>query len=444
MSIRESENKYSLMILSIVYKLLLDFIYVRYLSTSYAFYGFYNDFSNVAYVLSWIVFLAIEFPIILLISKSQTRLSYLLLFIYSLIYFVPFTSMLYAGYKLNFILYTILVWCFLVIYIYCLSRAKIIIRLGSLRVGILKRDAYFILIVTTGLILFSVVYLSWKFTGFRLSFDEAQTYVFRAEAFEYQTSAFWGYLYSWSRLIIPLLLCVSIITKKYFLSIGLFVIKMLGFGYDGMRLDLMITIIAIVIPLFFRSNRRPQKLYTIITLGLIGICLLSIVEHEVFHQGEIDRVITFRVLFLPNVIASWFIRFFETHVPDIFRQSFLRYFGISSPYSGKGLDFIISEFISGGDGRANNGLIADCITNFGAIGFAIQPFIVGLWAMVLDKVTRNAHISIIIVLAVYFAYCLTNNFFLIILFTNGGFIVIFYLILLRKFCAYTQPQIPSQ
>lgn len=421
-----------LLLLSILYKILLDYLYIRHLSVSYNFYGFLNDFSILTYIFSWLVFILYSIVIIAITWNTQTRFSSLFLFVYYLMYFVPFTSMMASGYKSNFIAYTMGVWAFLVIYIFLFGRHRSESSIDDNPKIMTSKSAFAILVLISLLICFSVVYLSWKFTNFRLSFDEAETYVFRVEAFDYKTSRLMGYLYSWSRLIIPLLLCVSIINNRYVIAILLFLLKMLGFGYDGMRLDLLITIIAIGVAfVFHKRNRTPKNLFSVILLAMIGLCITSILEHFALNTGEIDRILSFRVLFLPNVIASWFIRFFETNTPDYFRQSFLRYFGFASPYAAEGLDYIISEFGLGVFGRANNGLVADCMTNFGIVGFAVQPFFVSLWATIIDRLSKTTHISVVFLLAFYFSYCFTNNFFMIILFTNGGFIVAIYLFLIN-------------
>lgn len=431
----KSKTEHILLLLCIMYKALLDFLYLQYISGPYKFYGFYGEFSWPLYCLSWIFFILFSFVIIHITHKTQDLFSSLLLFVYYLIYFVPFSAMFYAGYRFNYIIYSVLVWAFLVLYFSQLTERTIIFTLNGSGFVITRKSATIIIFILSVLICLSVVYLSWRFTGFRMSFNEAYTYIYRAQAFDYTTSAFWGYLYSWSRLIIPVMLCLALVRQRYLLAVGLFLLKMLSFGFDGMRLDLLITLIAVGTAIIYRKNISQvavSRLFVVILTGMIGLCLLSIIEHTIFKTGEIDRVITFRVLFLPNLIASWFIRFFESNPPDYFRQSFLRYFGFKSPYAEIGLDYIISDFINGGDGRANNGLVADCMTNFGIVGFIFQPFVVAIWAAIMNKVTKTVHISVILLLAIYFAYCLTNNFFMIILFTNGGFIIIIYLLIYNR------------
>ena len=434
-----TESKRVLITLCSIYKLLLDYLYVQNISSIYGYYGgnygFSSNFSVIEYIFSWLIFLLFTNAILVITYRKQEKFSSLLLFIYYLFYFVPFTSMFYGGYKYNFIIYSILVWTFLVRYYYLFSKHPLNFTTNGVSVVPSSRLAFIVFIVLTILICLSVVYLSGKYTNFRLSFNEQYTYIYRVEAFDYQVSWFWGYLYSWSRLIIPLVLCIAVVNRRYIVASILFILKMLGFGYDGMRLDLLITILSVGIALVYRNYnpvKNIKRLFRAILLAMICICLLSVIEHFALGTGEIDRVITFRVLFLPNLIASWFITFFETHIPDFFRQSFLRFFGYESPYAGMGLDYIISDFIFGDNGRANNGLVADCMTNYGVVGFLFQPFFVTLWAHIVNKVSNDMHISIILMLAVYFSYCLTNNFFTIILFTNGGFIVILYLSVLKR------------
>jgi hypothetical protein len=226
----------------------------------------------------------------------------------------------------------------------------------------------------------------------------------------------------------------SVVKKHYLFVILLLIFQLLSFGFDGMRVNVIITVFSFLFPIFYEKYFKQRNLLIFIVFGLTLLASLSILEHILIGSGEIDRLIFFRTFFLPNLISSWFSNFFSSNIPDYFRSSFLRYLGLTSPYTPLGIDFIISGLYSGNfEGRANNGLLADALTNLGHIGMIIFPFLIQLWFRLLDKISVYLNKYIVLTTAVYFSYMLTNNFLLIVLFTNGGIIVTIMFYILNNF-----------
>jgi oligosaccharide repeat unit polymerase len=425
-------------LLIVFHKLLLDILYINFLAKSYAFYTFLSDYSISWYITSWIVLSTFSIWLIFITKNKEKNFSSLVIFILFSILFVPFTSMMYGGYDSEYLIANITLWFFLLIFLGVflqLQRKKVFIKILNKSVEIKKyiisKDPTYIVILGVTSIL-TVIYLSAIYSGFRLSFDLDSAYVFRVEAQILETPVLLNYLFSWSRIIIPTLITLSIIRKKYVLLVILFGIQLLSFGYDGIRLSVIITFASLIVPFIFRKITSGTITYIYILIGFILLSIASIFEHIVFKSSEIDRIFTFRVFFLPNVISSWFYDFFSNNTPDYFRSSFLRYFGFISPYNEYGVDYLISGlYLNDFVGRANNGLLGDAMTNMGLIGLAVLPLLINIWLHFIDRVSKHVDSVIIILVAIYFAYALTNNFFTIILFTNGGVIIILLLHLLN-------------
>ena len=411
-------------ILIYLYKFILDILYINEISVTYAFYKFKGEFHIGWYLYSWILVIIFALWLVKLTNQYGCKFSLLLTFSLFLLSFVPFTSMLFGGYDNKYILCNSVYWYMWFLFLSIFLKLTIN---RSITIPIMKYTHK--LTIVAGQIVFvsTILIISAVFTHFRFSFNMDFAYDFRADAASNSLPTISAYLFQWARVCIPIFLSMHIVRKNYIRAAFLFIIQLLNFGYDGMRLTVLITFVAIAVPFIFNEKKTKTKIiFPLITLALIALMILSLIEHLFLKSGEIDRVITFRTFFLPNLIGSWFFDFFTKNIPEYFAASIFKFFGFVSPYAEYGIDYLISGLYFGDYScRGNNGLIADAMCNLGYIGILIMPFVINIWLFIVDRVSGQLNITIKLLVAIYFAYCFTNNFFTIILITNGGIIATF-------------------
>src|SRR5699024_3901257 len=136
----------------------------------------------------------------------------------------------------------------------------------------------------------------------------------------------------------------------------------------GVKSTFFMLIIVIIIFVIYNDFVR-NKIEYIISLGLLTINLLAILEKIFFKSILISHLFIRRIDFSTNFISSYYFDYFTNNIPDHFRSSFLRYFGLSSPYLL--YDRSLGEFIGRKYMREginlNNGLISDAVANIGII-----------------------------------------------------------------------------
>lgn len=139
-------------------------------------------------------------------------------------------------------------------------------------------------------------------------------------------------------------------------------------------MPMLILLLNIII--IFIVKRKPKiSCCKLFLYGLLCSSLLACVLGLFNENSIIASFLYYRTEFLPVLIGSNFYDFFTTHEPDYFRTSILSRFGVSSPYTDVGINFLISGIYSsyGYQSSANNGLISDAITNMGIMGLFVMP-----------------------------------------------------------------------
>lgn len=138
-------------------------------------------------------------------------------------------------------------------------------------------------------------------------------------------------------------------------------------------------------------------------------------------------------MFVPNLLNYNYYDFFSSNSPDYFQQSFLRYFGFDSAYSGIG-HLIAVVYYNSPEASANNGLLSDAYANMGFVGIFIMPFVLVLMLKILDACAEGLDIRVVVVSGIMIAFTFVSSFFFTIMLTHGlmALCVILYLLPRQK------------
>lgn len=406
------------------YKVLLDISYFWIMKENYTYYKFLCDFNGGVYALSWGIFLIITLIFVATYKRAFHKPSFLISFVLYLLSFVPFTSLMAGGYDISFGLGNGLYWLILALLVFLFNRHPKPEIIDNNEKPTTFSKAF---LVICGVISIAIVfYMSLMYRGFSFNFSLDNVYDLRSEAASIYSNAptVFVYLFTWSRTINTVLLAYCLVNKRIKTSLLFIVTQLLSFSFDGLKTTLFLMLGTIAICIVFRRMKKEKV--PLFLAGILSFAILaSILEYAVLHSYKITTYLSFRTLFLPNMIGSWFYDFFLTHEPDYFRSGFMRYFGFESPYSSMDIDYLISGIYFGNfQARANNGLLSDAMRNFGFAGIFIMPILIVIYFKILDKFSTRLDQRIIITLALVFGIYFSNNTFVIILVTEAGLLLL--------------------
>lgn len=398
----------------IIYRLMLDYIYKDSIVTAFGYYGFKIDNSPLHYILSWILLLIFA-PIIIKIFSSNTSPSKIVILFLLLLSFVPFTTTLgFHSFTNAYYIANVFYWVNLLIFTKVFANVKFL-EYKSFN----KRLNNTVIWIMSAVFLSVVIYISWRFVGFRLNFNLFEVYEFREEAGNFNLPSIIAYLYSASNAINPIILVYALIKRNHFLVMFIIFVQMLSFGINGSKSVFFITLLSIIVFLFFKNTffKKVPQYFSLLSFT-------AILETEILKTSFITNFIIRRVNFVPILLNYFYFDFFTIYQPDYFRQSFLRYFGLQSSYS-RIPNLIGMEYFGRPGMAANSGLISDAITNFGLIGLMISPLILSVILKLFDDVTIGLDNRIFIIPSIYISYVLISSFLFTSLLTHGFLAMMF-------------------
>ena len=196
-----------LFFLLIVSKIGCDYSYSAFISVIYSYQNFTINTTNSSQLISWIIFILLSPFIIKNFKKND--ISSRVVSLLTLVSFLPTLSMINhnADYHSKYIILITVYWLIL----HCFNIIMPNYLVTQLKFKKVSKFWFNFIIIS---IVFSVLYISWKFTGFRLFFDIVNVYGIRAEAQEYSVPIVLAYLSLMADNILPLFLVYFLIKKK--------------------------------------------------------------------------------------------------------------------------------------------------------------------------------------------------------------------------------------
>lgn len=412
-----------------LYRFFLDTAYFNILVPIFSYSGYGDYSSNDSLLLSWL--LLFSFYLIgwrIFFSKSENA-SCMILYILSLMAFVPFTTCVYAG-----ILTTDLIIFFCLYWLVLLFSQSLLLKLPITRFSRLKMGYFTIndrVVKLIGILSLVLVFLiSFVYTGLRLNFDLSDVYVLRLEARLFQMPLILTYLFSCTKAINPALMAYSLIKKRYFVAFLFFFTQMLSFGIDGMKATFFMPFVVLAIVFLLKEKYSTIKIMNLLLWGFTLVIVVSLAEFYLFNTYSLPSLFVRRFLFVPRHLDYCYFDFFQQNEPDFFRSSFLRHFGFVSPYAYQGITFIIGAlYFNQPYMNCNNGFFSDAITNLGLYGIVVMPLILVIILRIFDKSVLHLDRRMTLAPIILAALGINSTFIFTELLTHG----LFFLMLLFSF-----------
>ena len=418
--VRVGKNTFIILILITLFRLMLDWCYFHVITIQYGYSGFINNRSFYTTLLSWAILLAYLPVIYALQSTKKNHGSNLILLYWYLVSFVPCTTCICAGiFDSSSLIYICIFW--MTMFVLQRRLQKKSLRSRQFVFGRLRLNDRVILLIG----LFSVaitLFVSWRYTHFRMNFGLFNVYDLRLEAREFSMPRLLKYLFTWTRAINPVLFGYCLIHRKRALATLFFMTQMLSFGIDGMKSVLFMPFLMIGVILAFRFGYTLKHFKMLIIIGVVSLSVLAVLEVLLLKRNLIISVVIRRMFFLPNYLHECYLEFFRSNTPDYFRSSFLRWFGFKSPYTtnAAGITYIIGErYFGNANANANNGLISDAVTNFGNAGAVLMPCLFAVFLWMFDRCTAKLDPRFVSVASLYCAFSIMSTFLSKALLTHG-------------------------
>ena len=444
-------------ILIILYRVMCDVAYKFIILRDYA-HLFYKDNSSVlTMILSWVMMLAVS-PVIYLIWRDKdTTISGLVMLIISLMYVVPFTTMFAFGQVRNgFVIFNIVYWAaFYGVYFLVhrfIGGSNPIKPVKKAEELITKRQSDYPMMFLALFFGLVVIYLAGRYGGFRLIFDILDVYEYRYEMKGDDIPTVLSYFLSWSGTVNAILGCYFIIRKKYVWTVFCFEIQLISFGYTGLKTTLFLFVAAVIISFLPKIISENVKKW--ILRGFAGCSAACLAVFAVIKNSVPASLFFRRMMFFPVQISDNYYDFFTSHEPDFFRQSFLRYFGFTSPYPeiqymigdayyspeiSEGIRSVypLKEYTAATEfpvtiAHANTGLISDAIVNLGIAGLIVFPILLVIVLKLLDVTSVKLDLRIVLAVSLYVTFMLQSSFLFTVLLTHGVMITIVIMAFMRR------------
>jgi oligosaccharide repeat unit polymerase len=357
--------------LFIIYRLLLEYSYINFVSPVFDYEGYPLEFNLFKYIFSWVIFLSILFYL----PKQINAPSTFLLVYFILVTLTPLLIFYSFANKSTFILLESIFIIPFFLSINKLPKVKIRSFKNGSKIAILL--IFFFIIFGT----FTMV-LNGGLTYFNL--DLEKVYDFREESEMALDHGIFSYLNNWlPKVFAPCLLSYLLLKKKYYFTISVFLLSIFWFSMSGHKSVLFYPFISILIFYSFRKSKSYNKVIYLFILVVFSSYLFYYFNKE---EYLIPSMFIRRVFFVPSSLWFAYFEFFEQNEFVYWSNSFL------SPLISYNYNVpppkLVGDFVGTG-AWANNSFIPNGYMHFGFFGIAIYGLFVCAILYFMDVLTSD-------------------------------------------------------
>jgi len=403
----------------VLFRIFLDLNYRVVFSEHYGYMNFESQVTFWSYLISWIILLV---PVGFILNQYLSERTFFanVVVLFYLFGFIPGTSLMaFMPMDFSFVALFASYW-FLLFFFSCSFKS---VKTIVLPTKISKLVLYGILLIIS----VSVIYVWWNYAGGRILNIFYYALDMRLEARTWELPTILRYALTIAMKVLPFLLVYFLWQKKKILPILIILVILFNFSIGGNRSVLFYLLLALLG--YWLYNEKRIALYSWV---LSFVSATSLLEYVVGESYRIGSLIMLRVLYFPALLNYMYYDFFSMHEFDYFRQSFLRHFGVTSPYKEPISTIIGAEYFNRPEMNANNGFFSDAYLNLGIIGIFIFPFLIVLLLKIIDATSRGLNpkllaVPILVVFGTIMSIPLTTA-----LLTGGIIVLVFCLLILPR------------
>lgn len=405
----------------LLYKFLLDIVYVAYIAPNYSYYmGMTADVDEKKLILSYLL----TFVIALIMECNSSRLSTILMNVQFLVTLIPMLSF-YAVSNRNSTF--MLGLCFIHIFQSLFLRMATRMEKSQVYITLVHNKLWLILTVA-GLLFCSIGYSVFNYgTGSLGAFDFENVYEIR-EGISYGFP--FSYFIPWTFKVVCLFLLLYFLESKNYVGAMLAGAVQL---YFYMVYANKATLFSLGLVLGTYILVKKFDVIFGILVGLIGLIMVSGLAYAVFNSMTLLSYLVRRSLFMPAVIKFAYYDFFveneKVHFAD---NSIGHLFGITSPYEWEAPK-LIAKYLKVPDSYCNTGYWGDAFANGGWFCVILFSVVIVMIIMLMERLSEAVPKGICVPIFVALFYNLNDSALLTWILGGGGALILGMLWLCRNY-----------
>ncbi len=404
-------------LLILIYRLLFDAVYLTIIAPHYAHFGFTNQLHPLRYGVSLLTTLL--FAPAVAWHQQQKYASATLLTIINYLLFIPMTCF-YGCSGLDYVFYLIAIgyWAMLLLF-------QAIIPVLTAKPFPTKCSKWLFPVLTVGAVAL-IVFISGKYTGFRLNLDIINVYGIRAESAKYEMSGMLSYGLSMLPCVLAVLLLYWLKHKKYLISLLLCIAFLFLFSINAHKSTFFMLILVVGCWIVFRPW-MVKWIGGLLALGLVG----ALLEYEFLGGTFIAYVLFRRVCLLPTYLSAQYMKFFSENPLNLFRDGIFGRLSFEPIYS-TSIPNLLGEF-EGHYENANNGLLGDMFANLPPVlGVVFMPLLIIMMLRLFDMFSANVNKKVLFPFCVIYGIFFMSTSWSTVLLSNGFLLLCVLLYLFPK------------
>lgn len=407
-------NRYSLFLYILIYKIVIELVYIFRISPIYSYTGLTLDINALGFFISTLYLVII----VMLFPKDKLRPSTYLYLIFILFLAIPTFS--YYWLNNQSVVYTtfIVLSCVIISLLLKLKPINIFEEIKS--ANVLLNTVFIIYLLIT-------IFLIIKRGGidFR-ALDFKTIYTLRSEA---GFSGPLGYLLNWSaKVFCPFFFAFFLYKKniwKQLLVLFLQLLLYLSFGFKAYLFSIGMLIMVVIV---MKKNKFERDF----TWGFTGIVVSSYILDILNISSTLLNSIPFRMIFVPAQIQYQYYEFFKYRDKMLFADGLLgKIFSIESPFD-MPVPFVIAMYFQGVVSNSNTGIFSDAYSNGGLIAMIFFATLFALILYLIDSLTKRIPKYLVVASFSYMMFVVNDNSLLTSFLTGGMGLMLILLLLFNS------------
>jgi len=395
----------------LLYKLTLDFLYIKFVHKFFNYMGFILDFNIYKYVTSFLWL----FIIFLVVPKDNKKPSSIFLQLHFIIMIIPMLTTYALANESDIFL---ALCCSLFIMQCLILRIFPSIKLAKIRNS--YHIIYVLIITITGFVYISMI----RANGIPTLevFNLYKVYGVRAIV---KYPFLMSYLVPWQgKIINPFLISISYINKNKKLLVISILMQIFLYLIVAHKTFLFIPAAIIII---IRILEKSYLFSSASLLALLGT-IIAFLSNKIWGNIMFPSLTIRRFLFVPSQLKFYYYDFFSRNEFLFFSEGLIgKIFRISSPYKIRAANMIGDIYCGSIETAANTGYLADAYANMGVLGMLILSILFSIILILINSVSKNIKNELVVGISIFSILALNDSALLTTLFTGG---LLFLLLLL--------------
>lgn len=399
------------------FKLILDFLYVNFVNSVYAYHNFIVDFNLTKYIIGFIWF----FIICYFLPDKSYKASSIILLLHFIIMVLPIFT-IYAFKNESSIFFNMVCICF--------TLECVLLRyLPSIHISKIKQ-AKNIFYATIGIITI-FVYISMLMANGIPSLKALNLLSVYDIREDVKYPFLMNYLVNWqAKAVNPLMIAISYKYKKNSTLILFFSLQILIYLITAHKAYIFIPIAII----FIMHISKIKRFLNIIACSASLGCIFAYVLYKLEISLVVASYFIRRLMFVPAQLKFYYYDFASKNDFLYFSAGALgKLFGTEYPYDRNFANLIAEVYFDTPNMSANTGYLASGYSNLGFVGMLIYTVILSIILVLIDSLGKSLDKSMVIGIVLFTMLALNDGDLLTTLLTGG---LIFLLLLLYLYASF--------